>query len=219
MILLSIIAHRGLHHQDVENTLSALRAAWDAGFTWCEIDLRGSLDHEPFLLHDETLERTTAGGGRIDQTTSERLKDLSVPTFEELLASMPSPSRLLVEIKPKVNHAAVDRVLELCDPSRCIVQSFDAELLHYAAQRRRDIELHLLVDDAKEIEGGPWNAINANFKTLDAATAKQIRNFGFGVGAWTPNAAEEMRRMIELKVDRIITDEPVLLRDILKEIG
>jgi glycerophosphoryl diester phosphodiesterase len=215
----SIVAHRGLHHRHTENTLPALHAAWDAGFTWCEIDLRGSLEHEPFLLHDETLERTTPGGGRIDQTTSARLKDLNVPTFEELMTSMPSNARLLVEIKPKVNHTAVDRMLELCDPSRCIVQSFDAELLHYAARRRRDVELHLLVDDAKEFEGGPWNAINADFKTLDAATAMQIRNFGFGVGAWTPNTAEDMRRMIELKVDRIITDEPVLLRDILKEIG
>jgi glycerophosphoryl diester phosphodiesterase len=215
----TIVAHRGLHHQHTENTLPALHAAWDAGFTWCEIDLRGSLEHEPFLMHDETLERTTPGGGRIDQTTSARLKDLGVLTFEELMTSMPAQSRLLVEIKPKVNHAAVDRMLEICDPSRSIIQSFDGELLHYAAGRRRDIELHLLVDDARKIEGGPWNAINANFKTLDPASAAQIRNLGFGVGAWTPNTPEDMRRMIELKVDRIITDEPVRLRDILKEIG
>jgi glycerophosphoryl diester phosphodiesterase len=50
-------------------------------------------------------------------------------------------------------------------------------------------------------------------------TTEQIRNFGFGVGAWTPNIATDMRRMIELNVDRIITDEPIVLGDILKEIG
>jgi glycerophosphoryl diester phosphodiesterase len=219
MKLPTLVAHRGLHHQHSENTLPALDAAWAAGFTWAEIDLRASLEHEPFLLHDETLDRTTPGGGRIDQASRAKLIELGVPRFDELMASMPTHARLLVEIKPKVARLAVDRILELCDPSRCIVQSFDADLLRYAGDRRRDIELHLLVDDANEFEGGPWNAINADFNTLGETAAAQIRNVGFGVGVWTVNTVEDAKRMIELKVDRIITDEPVLLRDNLGQIG
>jgi glycerophosphoryl diester phosphodiesterase len=209
----TVIAHRGLHQQHIENTLPALRAAWDAGFIWCEIDVRGSAEHEPFLMHDETLERTTAGRGAVAQTPAGELHRLGVPSFQEVVGSMPSPARLLVEIKPKVSHQAVDRVLELCNPSRCIVQSFDAEILLYAGQQRRDIELHLLVDDARAIEGGPWNAINAQFKTLNGQTITQIRAMGFGVGAWTPNELADMKRMAELGVDRIITDNPIVCRD------
>lgn len=216
---MTIIAHRGLHHAHPENSREALHAAWDAGFQWCEIDIRGSSDHQPFLMHDETLERTTAGTGAIDLASADALFHLGVPMLRELIESMPAQGRLLVEIKPKVSHETVDRTLEVCDPARCIVQSFDAELLLYAADRRKDFELHLLVDDAKAIEGGPWYAINADFGTLDAASAANIRNLGFGVGAWTPNTPADMRRMIDLKVDRIITDQPILLRDILKQIG
>jgi glycerophosphoryl diester phosphodiesterase len=113
----------------------------------------------------------------------------------------------------------VDRTLELCDPSRCIVQSFDVELLRYAATRRQDLKLHLLVDDVKGVEGGAWDAINAPFKSLDEGTVMSIRNVGFRVGAWTPNAAADIERVARLNVDMIISDQPLLARDIGTKIG
>jgi glycerophosphoryl diester phosphodiesterase len=54
-----VVAHRGLHDEHPENSLRAFLAAWEAGVEWCECDVRGSREHEPFVIHDETLERTT----------------------------------------------------------------------------------------------------------------------------------------------------------------
>src|SRR5690242_5942993 len=121
-----IVAHRGLHHEHPENSLEAFDAAWAAGFEWCECDVRGSADDVPFVIHDETLDRTTRGRGRIDAASSEQLSRL-IPTFQELIEATPPSGRLLVEIKPGVSQGTIVRTMELCD-GRCVVQSFDPRI-------------------------------------------------------------------------------------------
>jgi glycerophosphoryl diester phosphodiesterase len=215
----TIVAHRGLHQQHIENSLPALRAAWAAEITWCEIDVRGSAEHEPFLMHDEMLDRTTSGVGPIADTKAAVLKKLGVPSLAELMSSLPAGAKLLVEIKPNVQLDVVDRVLKLCDPARCIIQSFDVELLRHAASQRQDLKLHLLVDDAKVVAGGPWDAVNADFRTLDDVSVKSIRHLGFRVGAWTVNSPLDIERMLALNIDMLITDQPLLARDMVRKIG
>ena len=63
------IAHRGLHDQAagiVENSLSAARAAIEAGFA-IECDVQLSADGEAMVFHDFTLERLTGATGRLDE--------------------------------------------------------------------------------------------------------------------------------------------------------
>lgn len=57
------IAHRGAGKSAPENTLSAFRLGAAHGFTMFECDVKLSADGEPFLLHDDALERTTNGRG------------------------------------------------------------------------------------------------------------------------------------------------------------
>ena len=61
----TIVAHRGLHRQDPENSLAAAVAALRAGFEWIECDVWPSADGVPVLIHDETLDRTTTATGRV----------------------------------------------------------------------------------------------------------------------------------------------------------
>lgn len=66
------IAHRGLHRASagvIENTPSAARAAIEQGFA-IECDVQISSDGEAMVFHDFTLERLTAGAGRLDQMTA-----------------------------------------------------------------------------------------------------------------------------------------------------
>lgn len=57
------IAHRGAGREAPENTLAAFRSGLAAGFQAFECDVQLSRDGVPFLLHDETLERTSNGSG------------------------------------------------------------------------------------------------------------------------------------------------------------
>ena len=62
-------AHRGFSTAAPENTMPALEAAWQAGATVAEIDVRLSRDGELVLMHDRALERTTDGRGPVSETS------------------------------------------------------------------------------------------------------------------------------------------------------
>src|ERR1700681_2116363 len=68
-------AHRGHSTAAPENTLAALAAAWRAGATVAEIDVRMTRDGELVLLHDPTLDRTTTGHGPVSARTLPGLPD------------------------------------------------------------------------------------------------------------------------------------------------
>ncbi|KAG8432976.1 hypothetical protein GDO86_017300 [Hymenochirus boettgeri] len=94
----SVIAHRGGGHDAPENTLAAIRAAAKNGATGVELDLEFTSDGVPILMHDDTVERTTDGTGRLQDLTYSDIKKLNaaakhrfrnqfngekVPTLEE----------------------------------------------------------------------------------------------------------------------------------------
>src|SRR5438093_923645 len=60
------IAHRGAGKLAPENTLAAMRVGYAHGYRMVEFDVKLSGDGVPFLLHDETLDRTTTACGRAD---------------------------------------------------------------------------------------------------------------------------------------------------------
>jgi glycerophosphoryl diester phosphodiesterase len=219
-----IVAHRGIHHDHPENSLEAFLAAWNGGVAWCECDVRGSVDHVPFLLHDGTLDRTTDGVGLIEQVSSDvvakirlrwenkMISDCLVPTLEDGIKAMPKGAKFLIEIKPKVSDEVIRRTMKLCDPGTCVVQSFDVPVLHKAAEFRREIELMLLVDKATDpaaAEDGPWTQVNARFNSLNALTVQVFRDRGMRVGAWTPNEEADIKHALDLNLDMIISDQPL----------
>lgn len=71
-----IFAHRGGGALAPENTLAGLRIAAAMGLRAVEFDVMLSADGTPWLIHDETLERTTGGVGRLAETPDRVLKTL-----------------------------------------------------------------------------------------------------------------------------------------------
>ncbi len=136
-----LIAHRGGAGLAPENTLAAFHNAvhrWGADML--EMDVHCTLDGEVVVIHDETVDRTTDGSGRIDELTFSELQELDagysfldpdgvpsfrgkgvrIPRFEELLESLPG-IRMNVDAKGRevapglveiiLRHGAEDRVL------------------------------------------------------------------------------------------------------------
>src|SRR4051812_34444250 len=110
-----VCAHRGHSIGAPENTVPALVAAAERGATVCEIDIVLTRDHQVVLLHDEILDRTTDGQGRVATYTLSELRRLDagswfapafagtrIPTLDEALASARAHGMgLLVEIKER----------------------------------------------------------------------------------------------------------------------
>jgi glycerophosphoryl diester phosphodiesterase len=75
------IAHRGYSAAFPENTLVAAEAGFAASADVVEIDLLKSSDGEVVIFHDDTLDRTTNGTGRVDQTTLADLEPLDAGSW------------------------------------------------------------------------------------------------------------------------------------------
>jgi len=112
------VAHRGYHDSTtgrIENTISAVTAGMARGFA-IEIDLQLTADEEVVVFHDDTLDRLSEAGGRVEELSlaalrATRLRDCheSIPTLDEILESVAGRATLFLELKSRWNG---DRRLE-----------------------------------------------------------------------------------------------------------
>jgi glycerophosphoryl diester phosphodiesterase len=111
---MEIIAHRGASAEAPENTLAAVRLAWEQGADAVEVDVWLTRDRQIVVIHDETPARLL--GGQSSQSIAEQsLAELqrldvgswkgprwsgeTIPTLADVLAMVPRGKRLYVEIK------------------------------------------------------------------------------------------------------------------------
>ena len=112
-------AHRGLHNEErAENSLSAFKAAVDAGFG-IELDVRLSKDRKLVVFHDNTLDRICGVEGKVIDFTADELAKMSlkgtsdgIPTFKEVLELVDGKVPLIVELKEESGDVAVSAAVE-----------------------------------------------------------------------------------------------------------
>lgn len=157
-----VAAHRGGAGLWPENTLSAFEKALRLGVHMLEMDVRATADGVPVVVHDETVDRTTDGSGRVGDFTFRELRSLDaghrwengdqpgvapwrskglvIPSLEEVFQSFPE-ARIVLEMK-EARHGLVDSVSELIEEygrSRLtLVASFHTCLLRRFRKRRPD---------------------------------------------------------------------------------
>lgn len=248
------IAHRGGAGLWPENTLYAFEHAAALGVDVIETDVRVTKDGELVVIHDEGLERTTDGVGRVGSLTLAELKRLdaayrfstdggrsfplrgsgvSVPTLREVFEALP---HMRFNIEPK--QAAPPLAAPLCRlireygmTDRVLIASFSATTL---AEFRRECPevatsaatgevasfftlqgagLAASYSPAMQALQVPEHAGALHVLTRDFVEAAHGRNLR--VHAWTVNAEGDMRRLIEIGVDGIMTDYPDRLLKVL----
>ena len=92
-----IFAHRGNWRNSAENSVQAFQDCIDEGLDGIEVDLQMTKDGVLVIMHDDTLDRTTTGSGKVADHTMDELRKLNlltpigvktrqkIPTFEEIL--------------------------------------------------------------------------------------------------------------------------------------
>src|SRR3972149_9393656 len=76
-----VIAHRGFSGQAPENTLASFKKARELGSDMIELDVRFSKDGHMVVMHDDTLDRTTNGRGKVADYTLKELKQLDAGSW------------------------------------------------------------------------------------------------------------------------------------------
>lgn len=144
-----VIGHRGNRAFAPENTLESFRQAVGLGVDGLEFDVRVTRDGEVVVFHDETVERTTDGRGRIADMTWDEVrrldagagfvapdgsrpylgKGIGVPRLADVLSALPD---LPVIVEVKVAEAAIPTravILSGGWEQRCVAGAFRAEIL------------------------------------------------------------------------------------------
>ena len=232
-----VIAHRGASGSAPENTLAAFRRAVELGAGFIETDLQLSRDTRLVALHDPTLERTTNGSGKVSSTTLAELRKLDaggwfqgpvaepgsfsgepVPTIEEILAfGQEKDIGLFLEIKAPgasgAEHTLVGALHAADAVGRTVVLSFDPGLLGKVRQLDPLIVAGYLYDESLADAVGKAVAAGARqiLPRVDRITAnlvEEAHRSDLKIVAWTVNARQKMKELMDLGVDGIITDYP-----------
>ena len=249
-----VIAHRGGAGLWPENTLHAFERARALGVDVLETDVRATADGELVLFHDEGVERTTDGAGRVGSLTLAELKRLdaayrfspdggrtfplrgsgvTVPTLREVFTALP---HMRFNIEPKQGapaiaaplcrlireHGMADRVL-VASFTATVIEEFRRECPEVATSAATGevasfLTLHgagLAASYSPSMQAlqvperaGALRVLTREF--VEAAHGRNLR-----VHAWTVNAEEDMRRLVEMGVDGIMTDYPDRLLKVL----
>lgn len=229
-----IIGHAGAAGLAPENTLAAIRAALAHGAGGVEVDVRATADGVPVLLHDETVDRTTDGTGRIDTLPFATARHLDaarlwrgraacyepLPGVASVLREVAGRALVCLEVKPAgIEEAVVRAVIEAGALSWAEVHSFLPEVI--AAARSIEPRLTTALVAGDERPAGPVEAalrLGANGLSLahrralaEPALLARARDAGLRVYAWTVDDADTARRLIDLGVEAIITNRPDLM--------
>lgn len=138
-----IVCHRGARLDAPENTFASARKALALGGSIIELDIRQSADDVLYVLHDETVDRTTDGSGKISELFSHEVDHLDaghwfdpafkgerVPRLEEYLSEFSAEAGFYLEVKKADCRRVAEMVLDLDISERCFTFSFDPEMRH-----------------------------------------------------------------------------------------
>jgi glycerophosphoryl diester phosphodiesterase len=239
-------AHRGWHVGDLsgmENSLSAFRRAVDEGYRYLETDVHATADGVVVVHHDDALDRTTDARGVVAQlpwTSVSRAKiDGREPIcrLEDLLEELPDA---LINIDVKAD-SAIEPVAETLRRTGAVNRVCLASFSDSRLQRlRRRIGPKLVTSMGPRSVAAlwaagrlwaprAWNAIRGRMaqvpvsqgrlRVVDQRLINAAHRRGMEVHVWTIDDPGQMNQLLDLGVDGLVTDQPGILRDVLRARG
>ena len=152
-----VAAHRGDSARYPENTMESFRAAVEEGVDQIELDVRMTKDGEAVIVHDDTVDRTSNGSGKVIDLTLAELRELDfgskkdprfagakAPTFREFMDYIKDHPTMTVDVelkeyptegREKLAFDFCDRILQMIDEygftDRVVINSFSGKLNEY----------------------------------------------------------------------------------------
>ncbi len=229
----TIVAHRGGGSLAPENTLAAIDTGARYGHKMVEIDAKLSADGQVFLLHDDTLDRTSNGHGVAGERHWDELNKVDagswfdvafseerLPLLADVAARCAQHQMMInIEIKPTsgtdietgrgVALAAGSLWQESDVPP--LLSSFSVDALAAALQAAPQLPRGLLLDEwndnwlelARNLQ---CSALHLNHEVLTEERASAILDAGFAILAYTVNSPYRARTLLAWGVNALCTD-------------
>jgi glycerophosphoryl diester phosphodiesterase len=237
-----IFAHRGSSAHAPENTIAAFELAVRQEAEAIELDTKLTKDGEVVVIHDLTVDRTTDGTGRVADLTLSALRELDagshfdvafkgepIPTLEEVLETIGKRAFTNIELTnydipsaplPEKVAAIVHR---FGMTNHTLFSSFHPMILRRIQRLMPKVPVGFLARPglhgylARSWLGRwmiPYQALHLELRDLDGRFVQRAHLSGYKVNIYTVNREEEMRRLYSIGVDGIITDDPLLARQV-----
>jgi glycerophosphoryl diester phosphodiesterase len=210
-----VIGHRGARSLAPENTLDGIRTAAKCRADCIEVDVRLSKDGALVLMHDDTLDRTTNGKGKVEDLNLIDLRALNVPTLAEAASlTRELGLGLIVEMKEEGIEALVAEELK-GSGALVIVTSFYHSSLR-EIKELSSLKTGIIISSlpVKPVELAIWADADAIFpKRSNPRLFKDAHRHGIKVYPWTVNDKEEAAWLLRLGADGLVTDNPCLIRE------
>lgn len=232
----TVMAHRGLSADAPENTLYAFSDAISVGADFIELDVQQTRDGVLVVMHDSNLKRTTGVNKNIWDVDYADIQNLDagswfdpayanarIPTLEETLQFVDKRARLNIEIKPTkhgsdtLEQDVAELITQYQYTDACYVTSFSYGSLKKVKEVNPEIHTGYLMSVAYgqfySLKYADAFSLNKVFVTSQVVNAAHQQ--GKQIFAWTVNSMSEVRSLCNLHVDSIITDDPVMVQNVI----
>ena len=216
------IGHRGAAGHEPENTLRSIHRAIELGAHGVEIDVR-FVDGELIVIHDDRLDRTTNGHGKISRQRFDSLRTLDagkgehIPTLREVFDAVDRRAFVNVELKGRGTAAPVQELIrEYLDsrgwqPRHFLVSSFYRRELRVITDPRIRIGLLLtkptLLYHVSARRVGAWS-VHPGVRFTTEKFIAHAHLHGFKVMPYTANKPATIAQLRAMGADGVFTDFP-----------
>lgn len=238
-----VFAHRGAKKYAPENTIAAFELAVEQGADSIELDAKLSADNEVMVIHDQTVDRTTNGKGKVNGLTLAELKQLDagsffdprfsgepIPTLDDVFESVGKKTFINVELTNYAsrNDALVPLVIEIVKrhglQGSVLFSSFFPVNLRRALALLPEVPVGLLAWDgvigtinrSAIYLGLSPKIVHPYLKDVNDRLMERERKRGRRVHVWTVNEESDLLKMKDLGVDGVFTDDPVTALRVLR---
>jgi len=234
------IGHRGASGVAPENSKAAFLKAIEFGLDMVELDIQLTKDNNLIVFHDYDLKRITGLDRKVGGMTLAELKKVDIGscfskefnnerilTLAEVIDLLKGKMKINIEIK--INQQKSDVIIEsLFDileeqeyEDDVIISSFDHRILKVIKRKKPSLKTAVLIgaivmEPIRLIQEASADGIHPHYLTISKELVEELKDYGYFINTWTVNSKEEVDRLVEIGVDGIMSDYPMLITKAVK---
>lgn len=235
-----IMGHRGFGDGVPENSISSIKKSISEKIDYIEIDVQRTKDRSYVLNHDKNFARVASSNNtfinedvlnltydqikeiRLGKGFGDKYKNEKVPTIEEVLDLCKDKIGINLELKGNVDQKMMDDLMDIVDKKGMKEQVIFTSLTKSNVEYIENKDVTFNTGLINYLKIGDYTNINVDYFMLEEneitdKNVDSIHEIGKKVIAWTVNSEESIENMTKLEIDGVITDNPLDVKDKLKE--